>query len=253
MKAFPLCKVLIVFLINILLAIILIALLNKWLGGIDIKTVGIAIDLSSICVFVFIYYMYSLNLSSLKIAPSIRELSILTILAMLIYLLEPLINFPLLIKGLKQFQIGSYSFSEHIKDYKDHINFLSSYSILRVIIIVPIYEELIFRRFFIDELRGKYKPWFVIFFTSFLFSVWHLDFEQSIYAFIIGCLFGTLYYSGYKLWSIIYLHSLINLIFTVFSTRYTPFNYYNIAALFIVFFITIWWLIKVVFNKKHSI
>lgn len=253
MKIFPLCRVLIVFLINIFLSIILIALLNLWLDGIDIKTVGIAIDLSSICVFVFIYYIYSFNLSSLKILPDIRELSILTVLAMLIYLLEPLINFSLLIKGLKEFQIGSYTFSEHIKDYKTQMNFLSNYSILRAIIIAPIYEELIFRQFFIDELRGKYKPWFVVFFTSFLFSLWHLDFEQSLYAFIIGCLFGTLYYSGYKLWSIIYLHSLINLIFTIFSTKYSTFNYYNMTVLFIILIITILWLIKVVFNKKYSI
>src|SRR5699024_9194002 len=153
----------------------------------------------------------------------------------------------------KQTQISTYSFSEHIENYKGRIDFLSIYSIFRAIIIVPIYEELIFRRFLIYKLRKKYKPIFVIFFNSFLFSLWHLDLEQSIYAFIMGCLFGGLYYSGYKLWSIIYLHSLINLIFTIFSTKYTTFNYYNIAVLFVILIISIIWLIKIIFNKKHSI
>lgn len=253
MKASPLFSVLIVFLATIFISIILIAVLNQWLDGIGIETVGLAIDISSISVLIFIYYLHFLNLSRLKILPDIRELSILTVLGLLIYLLEPLINIPLLVKGLKQTQISTYSFSEHIENYKGRIDFLSIYSIFRAIIIVPIYEELIFRRFFIDKLRKKYKPIFVIFFTSFLFSLWHLDLEQSIYAFIMGCLFGGLYYSGYKLWSIIYLHSLINLIFTIFSTKYTTFNYYNIAVLFVILIISIIWLIKIIFNKKHSI
>src|SRR5699024_5866526 len=250
MRASPLFSVLIAFLATIFLSILLIAVLNYWQEGIALETVGLAIDISSISVLMFLYYSGFLNLSSLKVLPSIREILILTLLGLLLYLLEPLINIPLLVKGLKQNQISTYSFSEYIENYKVRVDFLSIYSVFRVIIVVPIYEELIFRQFFIDELRKKYKPILVILFTSLLFSLWHLDLEQSIYAFIMGCLFGGLYYSGYKLWSIIYLHSLINLIFTVFSTKYKTFNYYNIAVLFVILIISIIWLIKVIFNKK---
>lgn len=253
MRASPLFSVLVVFLTTVFLSILLIAVLNYWQEGIALETLGLAIDMSSISVLIFLYYSGFLNLSSLKVLPSIREILILTLLGLLLYLLEPLINIPLLIKGLKQNQISTYSFSEHIENYKGRIDFLSIYSIFRAIILVPIYEELIFRQFFIDELRKKYKPIFVILFTSFLFSIWHLDLEQSIYAFIMGCLFGGLYYSGYKLWSIIYLHSLINLIFTVFSTKFIALNHYNIAVLFAILIVTTLWLVKVVFNKKYTI
>jgi len=99
MKASPLFSVLIVFLATIFISIILIAVLNQWLDGIGIETVGLAIDISSISVLIFIYYLHFLNLSRLKILPDIRELSILTVLGLLIYLLEPLINIPLLVKG----------------------------------------------------------------------------------------------------------------------------------------------------------
>lgn len=253
MRASPLFSVLVVFLTTVFLSILLIAVLNYWQEGIALETLGLAIDMSSISVLIFLYYSGFLNLSSLKVLPSIREILILTLLGLLLYLLEPLINIPLLIKGLKQNQISTYSFSEHIENYKGRIDFLSIYSIFRAIILVPIYEELIFRQFFIDELRKKYKPIFVILFTSFLFSIWHLDLKQSIYAFIMGCLFGGLYYSGYKLWSIIYLHSLINLIFTVFSTKFIALNHYNIAVLFAILIVTTLWLVKVVFNKKYTI
>lgn len=109
-------------------------------------------------------------------------------------------------------------------------SFLSIYAILRVVTIVPIYEELIFRHYFISELKLKYKSWIAIVISSVLFGLLHQDLEQSVYAFIIGLLFGTLYHYKYSLWSIIYLHAFINFAFTLYTLEHIPFNY---ATLFL--------------------
>lgn len=84
-------------------------------------------------------------------------------------------------------------------------------NILFLAIIAPIMEELIFRRMLYKKL-SIYGGKTYILLSSFLFSLFHANLYQLLYAFVLGLLFsGITYYTGSIRYSIT-LHVLVNLI-----------------------------------------
>lgn len=61
--------------------------------------------------------------------------------------------------------------------------------VLTTSVLAPIFEELTFRYFALNKLR-KYGDKTAILVTSILFGLFHMNFEQAIYAMAVGCVLG---------------------------------------------------------------
>ncbi|MBO4571229.1 MAG: CPBP family intramembrane metalloprotease [Bacteroidales bacterium] len=94
-------------------------------------------------------------------------------------------------------------------------------AILSTCIFAPILEELLCRGIIMRGLLQKTTPMKAILWSAFIFAVIHLNPWQAIPAFIIGLLFGWLYYRTGCLWLTIFLHCLNNSI-SIGLTRLFP-------------------------------
>ena len=94
-------------------------------------------------------------------------------------------------------------------------------AILSTCILAPILEETLCRGIMLRGMLRRSAPWKAIFWSAFIFAFIHLNPWQSIPAFIIGILFGWLYYRTGCLWLTIFLHCLNNSLSTL-LTRLFP-------------------------------
>jgi len=85
-------------------------------------------------------------------------------------------------------------------------------SVLKVAVLAPIIEELIFRGIIMHGLMRNYKPWFAIFMSGLLFSLFHLNPWQMTYTFFVGLLLGWVMVRTRSLPLAILIHSINNLI-----------------------------------------
>lgn len=251
MQPHSISKVVLASVVIFILAL-LYTLLFICIGTDDNRIAFIANDLAGISAILILYYGFSFDFSVLRKKPKFKNLLLFSILGIAIFLLDPILNIVSFVKGVVNSQIGSYALADHLPNSFNQPNFLSIYTVFRVVIIVPIYEEFIFRHYFISELKTKYKSWVAIVISSFLFGLFHLGLEKFVYAFIAGLLFGTLYHYKYSLWSIIYLHALINLAFTLYTVDYIPFNYATLFLLILALSIVSILLFKYVFTPQSK-
>lgn len=97
----------------------------------------------------------------------------------------------------------------------DKINDLTkNFSILfyiKILLLAPVFEELVFRGVILNGFLNRYSPTKSILVTSLLFSVLHLNPMQFIIAFLLGLLTGWYFYKTRNLLSCIMIHSLSNL------------------------------------------
>lgn len=82
--------------------------------------------------------------------------------------------------------------------------------ILVVGILAPIFEELIFRKLFIDHVL-KYGEWIAVFLSGLLFGLFHGNFQQAFFATGIGMMFAYIYVRTGKIWYTILFHMVVNL------------------------------------------
>jgi membrane protease YdiL (CAAX protease family) len=90
----------------------------------------------------------------------------------------------------------------------DNTNILLS--VLIVGLIGPIFEELMFRKLLIDRLT-PYGDVIAIFFPSLMFALFHGNFYQFFYAFLLGVIFSYIYVKTGKIIYSTILHMFINL------------------------------------------
>ncbi len=84
-----------------------------------------------------------------------------------------------------------------------------------IVILAPIFEELLFRKYLIDRIN-PYGERFAVLFSAFLFGLFHGNFSQFFYAFGIGIVLGAVYIrTGRIIYTIAY-HMLINFLGSIF-------------------------------------
>lgn len=131
----------------------------------------------------------------------------------------------------------------------EDINLLS---FLHIVIIAPIFEEIIFRGFSLSFLK-KFGNEFAIVLSAFTFGLIHLAFPQTLYAFISGLIYGYIAIKYGLKYSIIF-HSFNN--FMAYITYFWQTNLPPITftiCCYIALIITIFIFFKYYYNKiKHS-
>ncbi|QGS69937.1 CPBP family intramembrane metalloprotease [Oceanobacillus sp. 143] len=100
---------------------------------------------------------------------------------------------------------------------------------LNTILLVGITEEIVFRGFLLRKLRDSFRFWIAntitaLLFVSIHFPIWFykglLEFpyilNPIITTFVLGIIFGFIYKKSKSLWSVIIIHSLYNLLVSLF-------------------------------------
>lgn len=70
---------------------------------------------------------------------------------------------------------------------------------LHLMLIVPIIEELFFRGFILKNFLKRYSPIYAILLSSIIFALHHQNLETLLYHFLMGVMFGILFYTSKSL------------------------------------------------------
>ena len=101
----------------------------------------------------------------------------------------------------------SQTFQE--KDVIDTLNNLVNSKVIgfvALLMIAPIFEEIICRGIILEQLKKRYNAVIAIFVSSLIFGLIHMNFNQGINAFFIGAIFGMAYVKTNSLIPSILLH-----------------------------------------------
>ncbi|GAA0102039.1 CPBP family intramembrane metalloprotease [Paraclostridium bifermentans] len=116
-------------------------------------------------------------------------------------------------------------------------------SILNIIcmtVLIPIYEEIIFRGIIFNHLKENYKIGTAIVIQSLLFGIAHGNIVQGIYAFILGIVLVLMYMYFNSIYANIILHMIFNLFGGLIDLKLCNLNefiYYILATICFVFLI----------------
>lgn len=149
-----------------------------------------------------------------RIKPEINQLKLQSIISYLciafiwIYI-SPLFKYPFFSYPLNFSNINICV--EKFHSFKNDVSF-NLYSIIRMLLITPILEELLFRRLILLHLKLKYGLYFSIIITSILFSISHLDSSNSLIFFIGSILLCSIFLRTNNVKYSIVLHIFMNLL-----------------------------------------
>ncbi|WP_442902258.1 lysostaphin resistance A-like protein [Flavobacterium sp. C4GT6] len=173
--------------------------------------VQVAIDLSLLVTFL-VASKFFFNKNKVLVKNSIfdfRLAFIFLILAFIWVYISPIFKYPFFSYNLDfsgiDFTIEKFSI---INDK----SFFSYYSFIRLLLITPILEELLFRRLILANLFSRYNIYISIVITSLLFSFCHLDLNNSLIFFIGSIILCLAYLKTRDIRYSIILHILMNFI-----------------------------------------
>lgn len=94
--------------------------------------------------------------------------------------------------------------------FENHFGFWGA--ALKVVVLAPIIEEILFRGIIMHGLMRNYRSWYAVLLSGLLFSLFHLNPWQMTYTFFLGLLLGWLMVRTRSLPLTILVHSINNLI-----------------------------------------
>lgn len=237
--------------------LILLMVLNEGLSSRGIATLsnpelsGITTLISSIVTLIILFFWRPLK----EITDKWRKLSFWFVVACLVL-------------GFLGLAINSFILSTLMSDltssYKASLPILSSgvLGIFAVVVLVPITEEVVFRRVIIGSLSQSMHPFIAILISAILFGVLHGEAVQMLGATIIGLLFGWIYYQSKSLLPSTLLHIFNNGSFLVGLQSYkeegasalaetnwsftfhNPYGIYLFLGTSVLFVLVAWWIRK---------
>lgn len=139
------------------------------------------------------------------------------------YNIKKHLNFIVFGFGLQFITIIMNLIFKDVVDYSKGQNIINSItsesniilSILLLLILAPIVEELFFRKVIFNNLRKHLSIKLAIILQAAFFSFVHLNFFQLIPTFFVGVFLGYIYYKYESIWICIYIHSYCNLFFII--------------------------------------
>lgn len=88
-------------------------------------------------------------------------------------------------------------------------------AMVSVVILIPMFEEILFRGLIFNELRKNINIYVAIIIQAIIFAVFHGNLLQGIYTFILGVILSLLYMWTKSLWANILCHIVYNLFGTI--------------------------------------
>ena len=167
---------------------------------------ALAIDISFvICVFAGFKYLRrdDFIVNSNNVSSSI--FLVILLLSFVWFLISPLFKI-----HQNQWNLDVSFTTHNLNEITKNPNFFTVYGLLRLLLIVPILEELFYRKLILSSLLKKYGVYISIIVSSILFSIGHLDFNNSIIFLVYGILLGVTYWKTKSIYYPILLHIFIN-------------------------------------------
>lgn len=233
----------------LMVVIVALQLLTLKLIGKPFNNIAFIVDIAYFFCSLLIFRTFDYSLPSFKNV-KFKGILLITLTTILIVQADPILNILKLYQSLSSGTIGVVFFqNEFYSNFNQNPN-ENSYLLFRAVILVPFFEEIIFRYFVISELMKRYNSIVAVIMSSILFSLIHMDLEQSLYAFVIGIFFGYLFVKKMNIWLIIFLHSALNIAFSFFTVEQVNFTASNIGIFSISFlsFLTI----ILIFRNKYA-
>ncbi len=206
-KHATLLKCLLLFMAFFVLQIVFVVTFHYFIPSTAINDLMLlAIDTSLVfCVVVGFKYFNNETIINSNYRSSIPIFIVFLILSFLWFLISPLFKI-----DQQQWSI-SLSFTMHnLNDVTNSPSFFAVYGMLRMLFIVPILEELLYRKIIFSNLLKKYGVYISIIVSSVLFSIGHLDLNNSIIFLVYGILLGATYWKTKSVYYPILLHIFIN-------------------------------------------
>lgn len=127
-------------------------------------------------------------------------------------------------------------------------------SLLVIGIIVPIFEEILFRGLIFNELRQNVNIWVGIILQAIIFGVYHGNIVQGTYTFILGIVLGLTYIWFNSIWAPIALHVVNNSI-SVTMAHFLPneFELSNIALVILIIPSSLLIIVALYFLRKRRV
>lgn len=139
-----------------------------------------------------------------------------------------------------------------IKTYD--LSLVKIFQFIDLIILVPLFEEIFFRKKIISLLLRKMTPVYAIIASSILFTIFHFNFENAARILVWGIILGIFYYRTKRIEITIILHSINNL-----TSFFTYKNYLELSHPLAIFTLTwlstslaLFFLIKIVLKNYIS-
>lgn len=92
----------------------------------------------------------------------------------------------------------------------DKMGMHGGWSILMLVVLAPVMEEVLFRGILLESVRSKHSAGRAIVVSALMFGVIHFIPQQVVNAFVIGLILGYIYVRTESLWPVIVIHALNN-------------------------------------------
>lgn len=109
-------------------------------------------------------------------------------------------------------EVWNRDFQYSIVFREDHLGIRGAmrYEFFRTILIIPVLEEIFYRKIIFEKINAKYSLVIAMFLSSFLFSLGHLDLDFFFIPYFVGLVLSYSYYQTSNLFVPILIHVLIN-------------------------------------------
>ncbi|MBU3176875.1 CPBP family intramembrane metalloprotease [Clostridium estertheticum] len=129
-----------------------------------------------------------------------------------VYATLMIISFRLIFDNSLIFWVSGISTPSFINEAVDELAVSPIISIISVIIVAPIYEEIIFRGILLKGMSKKTNPAVAIVVSALLFAVVHMNIPQGINAFLLGLVLGFIYLNKKSIYLSIFAHFINNVL-----------------------------------------
>lgn len=203
-KYSTLLKCVLLFLVYIALSVVLVIALHFLLPALDPSDLMlVALDFSFLlCFIVGVSYFKS---KPVKVKSNLWFIPLYVLFAVIWYIYSPYFTF-----YNKQWSTNLHFSIKNWTNITQEPTFFKSYRFFRVLLWVPILEELFYRKIIFSKLLEKYNVYIAMLFSSLLFSLGHLDLDNIFVFFIYGIFLGLVYYKFRHIYYSISLHIFIN-------------------------------------------
>ncbi len=184
-------------------------------------------DFAIFIIVVFTLSIWKMNFFSFFKPISLKEFFFSAFIALLLVFLYPLFKVPNFLNNLIESKILTLEVSSYspVITQKHYPQF---YGLFRTVVLAPFFEELFFRGVVLNKVKEKYSAIVAILFSSILFAIYHMDFEQAIIAFFAGLIYGYIYIKKDNLSIVVLIHLLNNLAFFFLKDKLIDANGWNI-------------------------
>jgi len=168
------------------------------------------------------------------VKPKLSELLLVCVVALTTFIIYPVANPYIFFNNLLDNKINFISLEwPHFNTKGNMFFFINSISI------GPFLEEVFYRKIVFSKIKENYSLIIALLFSSFLFSLGHLDFDNFFQFFLVGILYGYVYFKTNSVVCSILFHSLMNFFIGFTSDYFVTLSefYYSYTIIYVLSFL----------------